>query len=138
MRDSAQLAAALPVAKGTEFRAGELKKGTKRRRHPAKGVRALKASASSIYEFFCTHAFFRPAAMRPRELNPPPETAAEKGERSARADVATSRAKAEGWARTGQPKQGHRRGRELLAQPAARGKANVLRVEWKRGRAARR
>ena len=76
--------------------------------------------------------FFRPAAVQ--------ETAAKKGERSARAraDVATSRAKAEGWALMGQPKQGHRRGRALLAQPAARGKANVLRAEWKRGRAARR
>ena len=48
-------------------------------------------------------------------------------ERNARADVATSRVKAEGWARTGQPKQRHRRGRARLPQPAARGKANNLR-----------
>ena len=94
--------------------------------------------AAQLHSFF-SHALFRPVAVRPRKpATPPPEMAAEKGERNARADVATSRAKAEGWTRTGQPKEGHRRGRARLPQPAPRGEANALRAEWKRGRAARR
>ena len=56
---------------------------------------------------------------------PPPEMAAEKGERSTHADAA-SRAKAGGWARTGQPKQGHRQGRaRLRSRPSRRPPSRV-------------
>ena len=58
-------------------------------------------------DFFCGRLF--PFSCGPREPGTPPQPkrAAEKGERSVHADAAASRAKAEGWARTGQPKQGH-------------------------------